>query len=35
MGTAASIRTGLELARGDYVWLVEAADLLLPGAFDR
>ena len=33
VGTAESIRTGLELARGDYVWLVEAADLLLPGAF--
>ena len=33
VGTAASARTGLELARGEYVWLVEAADLLLPGAF--
>ena len=35
VGTAGSVRTGLELARGDYVWLVEAADLLLPGRVRR
>ena len=29
----AALETGRELARGDYVWLVDAADLLLPGAF--
>jgi CDP-glycerol glycerophosphotransferase len=31
-GTAASREIGLEMARGDYVWFMDAADFLLPDA---
>ena len=33
-GSAAAREVGLSMARGDYVWFVEAADLLLDGWFD-
>ncbi len=33
LGTSAALETGRELARGDYVWFFDAADLMLPGAF--